>query len=366
MEGRASARAGRMKLLTAEHTNVSPRPVLAAPLARHSLRQYQLSVDYSIDRDNFQAVKHGFCWAFRILAYGLLVLPSAAETFRVVTYNLENYLDQPTESRRFTKSEASRAQIRANLKALQPDVLALQEMGQLSALLELQSSLKADGIDLPHHEFVQGWDTNIHVCVLSKFPITARRAHTNDTYLLSGRRFRVSRGFAEVRIQPASDYQFILFVAHLKSRRPIPDADEAEMRAEEARLLREKVDARMAADPNVNLLVCGDLNDNYNTAGVKTLIGRGKNALVDTRPAERNGDNQPNPANPRWFPRNVAWTHFYGVEDSYARLDYILVSPGMAREWVKAETYALTLPNWGLGSDHRPIVAAFDTRKKSN
>ena len=32
----------------------------------------------------------------------------AAENFRVATYNLENYLDQPTESRHFVKSaEAS-------------------------------------------------------------------------------------------------------------------------------------------------------------------------------------------------------------------------------------------------------------------
>jgi endonuclease/exonuclease/phosphatase family metal-dependent hydrolase len=283
--------------------------------------------------------------------------------FRVVSYNLENYLDQPTESRRFTKSAQAKAQIRTNLKALRPDVIALQEVGQPSALLELQRSLKAEGIDLPHYEFVRGWDTNIHVCVLSKFPIVARRPHTNDTYLLSGRRFHVSRGFAEVDIQPAANYKFTLLVAHLKSQRTGPEADEAEMRAEEAKLLRAKVDARFAANPNVNLIVCGDLNDNYNADPIKAVIGRGKHALRDTRPAERNGDDQPNAINPRWFPRNVAWTHYYGMEDSYSRLDYILVSPGMTREWVEEETFVLTMPNWGIGSDHRPIVATFDTEK---
>jgi endonuclease/exonuclease/phosphatase family metal-dependent hydrolase len=300
-------------------------------------------------------------WILGFLFLACFSWTATAVEFRIVSYNLENYLDQPTESRRFTKSDEAKAQIRTNLKALKPDVIALQEVGQPSALLELQASLKAEGLDLPHHEFVRGWDTNIHVCVLSKFPIVARRPHTNDTYLLSGRRFRVCRGFAEVDIQPTGDYKFTLLVAHLKSRRPIPDADEAEMRTAEAKLLRAKVDARIAADPNVNLVVCGDLNDNFNTDGVKTVVGRGKNALVDTRPAERNGDNQPNPTNPRWSPRNVAWTHYYGVEDTYSRLDYILVSPGMAWEWVKRETYALTQPNWGIGSDHRPIVATFDT-----
>jgi endonuclease/exonuclease/phosphatase (EEP) superfamily protein YafD len=33
----------------------------------------------------------------------------------------------------------------------------------------------------------------------------------------------------------------------------------------------------------------------------------------------------------------------------------------MARDWVTNETYTLTIPNWGVGSDHRPIVATFKT-----
>ncbi len=299
-----------------------------------------------------------------LLAATLVALPSLAETFRVVTYNVENYLDQPTETRRDVKSEAAKAQVRASIKALKPDVLAMEEMGQLSALKELQASLKAEGLDLPHLEWVQGWDTNIHVCVLSKFPIVARRPHTNESFLLSGKRFHVSRGFSEVDIQVTPTYKFTLFGAHLKSQRPVPEADEAELRLEEAKILREKIDARLAAEPNANLLVCGDFNSTYDTPSTKALVGRGKNALVDTRPAEKNGDNQPNPSNPRWFPRNIAWTHYYGKEDSYSRLDYILVSPGMAKEWVKDETYVLTQANWGIGSDHRPIVATFSTDDK--
>jgi len=49
------------------------------------------------------------------------------------------------------------------------------------------------------------------------------------------------------------------------------------------------------------------------------------------------------------------------VEDTYSRIDFILLSPTMARDWVTNETYALTIPNWGVGSDYRPIVATFKT-----
>jgi endonuclease/exonuclease/phosphatase family metal-dependent hydrolase len=199
--------------------------------------------------------------------------------------------------------------------------------------------------------------------VLSKFPFTSRRPHTNDQFLLGGRRFRVSRGLAEVDIQVSSNYSFTLIAAHLQSRRPIQQADEAEMRLEEAKMLREHIDADLAANPNLNLIVLGDFNDVKNSPSTKAIIGRGKIKLLETRPKERNGDNARNPV-ARFDPMNVTWTYFYGLEDSYSRIDYILISAGMAREWVKEETYIPTIPNWGIGSDHRPLVATFEAVNK--
>jgi endonuclease/exonuclease/phosphatase family metal-dependent hydrolase len=303
---------------------------------------------------------------FRVLTAGLFLFtgPAFAETFRVAAYNLENYLDHPTESRKYVKSSAAKAKIRETILAMRPDVIAFEEMGGLSALLELRDSLKKSGLDLPHYEHVAGFDTNIHVAVLSKFPITARRPHTNDNFLLSGRRFRVSRGFTDVDIKVTDTSEFTLIGAHLKSRRPVPEGDEAELRFEEAKILRKIVDQKLTANPNANVVVLGDFNDTYNTKAIKEVVGRGNDKLVDTRPAEQNGDNQPNPTNPHYAPRNITWTHYYGVEDSYSRIDYLMLSPGMAREWNKEQTYIPTLANWGIGSDHRPLVAAFETVDK--
>jgi endonuclease/exonuclease/phosphatase family metal-dependent hydrolase len=285
----------------------------------------------------------------------------AAGTIRVATYNVENYLDQPTESRPHVKSAEARAKIRESIRALNPDVLALEEMGTTSSLLELRAALKADGLDFPFWEHVQGADTNIHLAVLSRFPIVARHPHTNEVFLLDGRQFHVERGFADVEIQAATNLNFTLIVAHLKSRRPVPNADEAEERLGEAKILRGIIDEHFKADPDARLIVLGDLNDVKDSDAVREIVGRGKFKLTDTRPAERNGDNAGS-GNAGFDPRDVTWTEYFGKEDVYTRMDYIFISPALKRGWLKNETCIPAIPNWGVGSDHRPIVAAFKTK----
>ena len=285
---------------------------------------------------------------------------ASAETFRVAAYNVENYLDVPTESRHFAKSDEAKAKIRESIHAANPDVLALEEMGSTNALLELRASLKADGLDFPFWEHIQSYDTNIHVAVLSKLPFVTRLPHTRESFLLDGKRMQVKRGFAELEIGVTTNFTFTLLAAHLKSRLAAPDADEGAQRLAEAKILRDIIDARLAANPAAKLVVLGDFNDTRNTASTKAIIGAGKTRLFDTRPAERNGDNLPNPV-PRYAPRNITWTHYYGVEDSYARIDYLLISPALKPHWLANETYIPMVPNWGIGSDHRLIVAAFST-----
>jgi endonuclease/exonuclease/phosphatase family metal-dependent hydrolase len=298
-----------------------------------------------------------------ILALLLAGLNAFAGTFRVATYNVENYLDQPTELCSHVKTAEARAKVRESIRAMNPDVLALEEMGGTNALRELRAALKADGQDFPYWEYIQSFGTNIHVAVLSKFPIVARRPHTNELFLLDGRRFQVKRGFAEVDIQAATNFTCTLLAAHLKSQLSAPEADEAEERLGEAKVLRGLIDARLARNPNARLVVLGDFNGTKDSAAMKEIIGHGKFKLTDTRPAERNGDNAP--GQPPYFePRNVAWTYFYGKTDTYSRIDYILLSPAMKPSWLAAETYIPAIPNWGTGSDHRPIVAGFTTGGK--
>ena len=295
-----------------------------------------------------------------LLAAGWLLTAGAwaAEHFSVATYNVENYLDGPVPGRT-AKPAAAKARVCETLLALRADVVAFQEMGSTNALLELRASLQAGGLDYPHWEHISGRDTNIHVAVLSRFPIVARRPHTNDNFLLNDRRFRVSRGFLEVDLQVTPQFQFTLLAAHLKSKRPVPEADQTELREQEARLLREKIDAHLKANPNAPLLVLGDFNDTRDTKPIRTVIGRGRAALVDLRPEEatRAGPDAPLTRTAA----NITWTYFYGREDTYSRFDYLLANRPLASRVVSELTCVFTLPWWREASDHRPVLATFST-----
>jgi endonuclease/exonuclease/phosphatase family metal-dependent hydrolase len=297
-------------------------------------------------------------WLGLIFLFSLLPASwGGPQILRLATFNVENYLDAPSGTRR-AKSPAAQAKVRESILALQPDVIALEEMGSTNALLDLQSNLSTAGLDLPYWDEVTGYDTNIHVAVLSRFAIVARRPHTNENFLLEGRRLIVSRGFEEVDIQVNPHFAFTLIAAHLKSRRPSVIADEGEWRYEEAAALRRVIDARLARDPAANVVVLGDLNDLPDSKPVRAILGRGQDRLFDTRPAERNGDDDSG-SDLTHPSRRIVWTHYYAKEDVFSRIDYILLGAGMRRHWLKEQTYILSLPNWGLASDHRPLVAGF-------
>ena len=269
----------------------------------------------------------------------------------VVTYNVENYHIRDWGNRH-EKPAASRAAVSKILAEIHPDVVALQEIGESAALDELQHSLASRGVPLPYREHLGGWDTNLFIAVLSRFPILRRAPHTNDSFLLDGRRFHSSRPVLEVDLELTPGRRLSLITAHLKSRRPIAAADEAALRAEEARLLRSHVDTALQRNGDQPLIVCGDFNDSPDSKVLKTLLGRGRLHLLDTRPTERGVDSgtMDSPI------RSVTWTHFFAREDSYSRIDYVLLSPASEAFCVRGGTYVWSGSGWGSASDHRPVI----------
>jgi endonuclease/exonuclease/phosphatase family metal-dependent hydrolase len=298
-------------------------------------------------------------WAVQSLALLVcLVAQVSAASFSVGTYNLELYtdtgaFDQPP------KSELAREIIRKSIKALNVDILALQEVGSLSALQNLRAALKNEGVEYSFQEFITGHDTNLHVAFLSRYPIVSRHPHTNENFLYQGRRFHVLRGFSEIEVELPSKMRVSLITAHLKSKRISIEADQQGMREEEAGVLREKIDDYFKRTPRGNLIVLGDLNDGIGSKTLRKVVGRGKTHLFDTRPFERNGDSL-EATDSRYPPRRIVWTHYFGKEETYSRVDYIFTSLSLQDKYRSEESYIVTMPDWGIGSDHRPIRSAFE------
>ncbi len=290
----------------------------------------------------------------------LLSLTGLAEQIRVATYNLENYVETSTRSRE-AKSPASKARVQEFIKQLDPDILAVEEIGGESALRSLQAALKDQGLVFRDLEHVGGFDTNVTIGVLSKWPITARQSHANESYLLQGRRLRLTRGIVDIEIETPGKRKLVVIAAHLKSKRQSSVADEEDMRFQEGLRVRQIVEDRLARDPEAALVVLGDFNDTKDSRSVRSVIGKGRTALVDTRPAESVGEVTLKALGKEEL-RVITWTHYYAKEDAYERIDFILASPALARFLDRANTRVLAVPDWGEASDHRPILATFDVK----
>lgn len=295
-----------------------------------------------------------FCALFFTISLFSLHVNHAETRIVVATFNLENYRSAPTGGRP-AKTPEGRKAVLASLQAIAPDVLALQELGSPADLAELQSSLRSSGILLPHAEPVQGPDTNILLGILSRFPITHRRPHTNEQFLLDGRRHKVSRGFAEVEVSVSPSQRFTLLNAHLKSKRPVAAYDEQEVREQEALRLRGVLDKLLAKDPSLKLVVCGDFNDTPDSRSIQSILGSGRRRLFDPRPTEWNPA-LPLVSRPLPSSRPITWTHYYAKDETYSRLDYILLSTGIRHSWKLVDAFVLATPEWGNASDHRPVA----------
>ena len=212
-------------------------------------------------------------------------------------------------------------------------------------LADLQRRLREAGLDYSYREWVQGADEVRHLSLLSKFPIVERNSRHQVHVELDGQTWLMNRGILDVTVEINPDYRLRLVGAHLKSRREVPEYDQARMRAKEARHLRTHLDRILETSPDTNLMLFGDLNDTKNEYPIRQIIGlRGTpNYMMDL-----------------WLrdTRDEHWTFYWKTADEYSRIDYLLVSPSLIREVVTEKCGIDDSPFWNEASDHRAIYAA--------
>ena len=275
--------------------------------------------------------------------------PAATEesSLRFIAYNVENwltmdrYIDGKRESSK-GKPESEKEAIVSILVRHRPDVIGLCEIGTKEDLADLQSRLKARGLDLPHSHHTGGFDPVRRLALLSRLPIVSTELHEELEYELEGKTMGMGRGILDATVDTPVGHVRLLG-CHLKSKREVPEADQEMMRRSEAHLLRQHATSILEDDPATQMLVYGDFNDMRQASALRTIRGPRNSPLTLGMAYLKDS-------------RGETWTHHWDYQSVYSRFDYVFFSQPI-----------LDLVNWDAckviddpetldGSDHRALL----------
>lgn len=268
----------------------------------------------------------------------------SAPPVHFLAYNLRNYLSMPrrvgTESRMLPKPPHEIQALIKHITAAKPDILGICEIGTQADLNDLKKRLASAGLTYPYHHLTGGNDPYRRLAILSRFPLTAH-PQPNIHYRMNGYSYISSRGILDVTIQlPAGPVRFL--GAHLKSKRPVPDLDQALVRRNEAMVLRRHIDQIFTKSPHTALLVYGDLNDTKQSAAIRCIAGQ-RHTPTSLKDIQLKASDRSN------------WTHHWAHEDIYSRIDFIFASRALIPRINITASKLLDTAADDPASDHRGL-----------
>ncbi len=293
-------------------------------------------------------------WRLLLCAWSvaLAVAEPLPTSLSVATYNVANYnlTDRQIEGAfmtQYPKPEREKTALRRVIRALDVDVLALQEVGGESFVRELRRDLRADGMDYAHAFVLEANDATRRLAVLSRVPFTSIGRHTDLDFKYFEGRELVKRGMLEVRFDTAAG-EVALFVVHLKSRlterRDDPQANLR--RGREATAARDRILELFPEPAAARFVILGDFNEGPLGRPVRAFAERGPLEIARVVPAEDS--------------RGETWTHLYRRNDEYSRVDFVMVSPLLEPAVQDGQGTILDGDLVLRASDHRPVKLVFD------
>lgn len=300
---------------------------------------------------------------------------------RIATFNLKDFFLPRSDAER-SVAVGKFANIAANLRRANADVVALQEVGEEQQL----DRLVKDVADLGYGAPVIGTadKRGIRCAILSRVPILWSQVHTHKTLPFPrfvegdpdpfGERIPLRRGIVHVRVESPDLGEVDVLTMHFKSNLPVAlrGADGREVpdttprmhaesalrslvqRAAEAVYVRGLVDDVFRALPDHAVCVLGDMNDGIDSLPVRILRGLGEpptNVLVPCA---------------ELVPADQRYSCFHG--NTKTLIDHVLVSDRLFRAAKKFEIYNEALRYHGPhvepvapteDSDHALCVAEF-------
>ncbi len=289
---------------------------------------------------------------------------------RVTTYNIENLFDDVddpalTGGNEDIDDEKPEHELKATARAIRlvnPDVLCLQEVESLEALLDYRDTYLAD-MGYEHVVSIDaGTARGIEQSVLSRYPLSNARnwpgkplggvhpeKYGNSRNWHAGEPITYRRSPLMVDVTVPADargngepYEFTLVVVHHKSGR-----HSGYWREAEASMLAKELASISQADREANLIILGDFNAEFADDSVQTYTELGFTNVLE---------------------RDAASDASRVTHESGRAIDLMLVSEAMKPEIVPGSGFVLGTPSrpegvsWrdvpsfeGYASDHFPV-----------
>lgn len=255
------------------------------------------------------------------------------------------------------KEPKAQRMLAERIKALDVDVLAVQEVENLDALEDFVRYFDLSKSGFKHLSLVEGNDQRlIDVGLISKLPLGEVTSWRHRTHPENRSEPAFSRDLLEVQILNPENQKPLLtvYVNHLKSQLADTEEEREENDTRRRRQTECIIEAIEEDPPGTPYLVLGDMNDTPDSTPLAGLAKAGMfNALAHAE--ERGGpypDDDPTPP-----PSDRPWTHRYrgDGETTYELYDQIWASPDLKDKIVKAWILRRTLRG-GNASDHDPAA----------
>ena len=259
--------------------------------------------------------------------------------FTFVTYNVRNWLVSTQSPLKKPESKAAIVRILAEAK---PDVIGLSEVGGKQDVEEIRLMLVEAGCELPYSYHTGGVDAVRHLGILSRFPIISTKS---PSLKISGKWYSMQRGILDATIQIGADEVRFIGV-HLKSKRSVPEFDQALLRIDEAGHVRKYLDGILEKDAEARVIAYGDFNDTTRTLSTRTIFG---NYRTTGYMSPVNAEDS----------RGESWTHCWDYQDIYTRIDFVTVSNAIRSRVDKSQSRVIDDTEWEIASDHRPVLVRF-------
>lgn len=268
------------------------------------------------------------------------------------TYNVENLFDgiqNQGKKPETAKPEKELIALAEAIKEINADIITVQEVETKEVLENFVRKY------LPDTNYqvvlVEGNDSRgIDVGIITRLQVLDVKSHKDAVVALpSGEKTVLSRDLLEVKLKANDNYVFTSFVTHLKSHH---GGDIADIRREaEAETVRKIVSDFSKQNPNANFTLSGDFNDIYSTKALKPILKSDLN-LTDIIFKDLGTAN---------------YVYTYHPVKFRSRIDYILVSPGMMKEYINKSVFIHKISDINSNkfifleaSDHLPVTAKFN------